>query len=458
MALEVNLDAYQERAFRECVPGVTATYPWGRGSGKTFFGRMLIHAKAMERPGIQIGLLMPTLKQARKVFWPGLFEDYEGPLRHCIVGRANKTELEVKYRNGSRLTTWGAENAGGIRGQRFGMLIEDETDDISPDVEQAVIRPTFSRSGKSAIWVKFGTPRKGRGGALYQSFSKALRGERGYVGFSIRSSESPQVDQEWLADVKADTPPDIYGREYDVNFDAAGGRVYGDVFVESFHVRAPPQNIQWSEMLIGCDHGYEHPGCLLLIGVIGSGRDAVAWVLDEVYARKQSEDWWVLRASNWTQPGWYPGAKFYGDPSQPARLAAYAAGANVRVQDVDNAVEDGIAVVSKMFVVRPRLDDDGNETEKFARLYIHPRCINLLTELGCTIPVYRENGEARKPLDGVGPYMRKKDKAHELRYTEDVVKINDDACDALRYPVFNRFSELFRVGHRGTKSLEQRSA
>jgi len=440
--LRFNLDSFQERAFWECVPGTIATYPWGRGAGKTFLGRALIHSQAFTRQGIHVGLLMPTLKQARQVFWPGLLADFEGPLRKRIHGRPNRTLLEATYENGSRLTTWGAENAGGIRGQRFDVIIEDETDDIAPEVEQAVVRPTFSRSGVNALWVKFGTPRRGRAGSLFGSFNRAQRKQSRYTGFALRSCESPQVDQAWLDGVKDDTPPDIYAREYDVNFDAAGGRVYGDVFNEKFHVRIPPEETQWTEILIGADHGWEDPGCLLLIGVLGSGRDAVAWVLDEIYERHRADSWWVDALKPWTE--WYPRHKFYGDPSRPGLVEDYRKLAHARVQEVDNAIEDGLAAVADRFLIRGRYDDKGELLERYARLYIHPRCVNTLTELGATVAPF----ENHKPLDGIGPYMRKKDPLLELRYLEEIVDRNNHAMDALRYPILNRFG----------KPLSQRNA
>lgn len=432
MALQFDLDAFQARAFRACKPGTIATFPWGRGSGKTFLGRALIHSRALGAPGRHVGLLMPSLKQARQVFWPALFDDFEGPLRHRIRGKANKTSLEVTYENGSRLTTWGAENAGGIRGQRFTDVIEDETDDIAPEVEQAVVRPTFSRSGMNALWIKFGTPRRGRAGSLWFSYQKALAGVAGYTGFSLRSRESPQVDQRWLDGVEGDTPPDIYAREYDVNFDAAGGRVWGDVFIEKFHVRPPPANAAWNEIIICADHGWEEPGCFLLVGVNGKGRDASAHVLDEIYERHRTEDWWREKLRTWL--GWYPGSKLYGDPSQPARLEAYRRD-GARVQEVDNSIFDGIDAVSDKFLIRKRHDEDGNEIERYTRLHIAPHCVNLLTELGCTPGVV----DGRKALDGIGPYMRKPDPTIELRYLEEVVDANNHASDALRYGIFNHF-------------------
>jgi hypothetical protein len=434
MSLAIAFDKYQGRAFRQCQPGTTATFPWGRGSGKTTLGRLLLHTGALDNPGIHIGLLMPTLKQARQVYWtPYLFADFDGPLKPFIKGKPNKTSLEVTFKNGSRLTTWGAENAGGIRGQRFHRLIEDEADDIDPDVEQAVVRPTFSRSGVNALWVKFGTPRRGRAGSLYSSYSKALRKVPGYSGFALKSSQSPQVDQVWLKGVANDTTPDIFKREYDVDFDAAGGRVWGDVFLESFHDSLPPENVKWSSVFICCDHGWEDPGCLLLVLVLGRGRDAVAWVVEEVYERHRTEGWWVDQAKLWLEL--YPRARFYGDPSMPSRVEAYRrAGANT--QEVNNSIDDGVAAVADRFLIRKRYDDEGNELEGYAKLYVSPRCVNLLTELGCEVPPYLDG---RKPLDGIGPYMRKRDSEVEGRYLDEIVDKNNHASDALRYGIFNFF-------------------
>lgn len=431
--LTIRLDSWQAKAWQLCRPGNIASFPWGRGSGKTTIGRLLLHTNALGGEKRHVGLLMPSLKQARQVYWPHLFEDFDGPLRGYIKGRPNKTLLEVVYRNGSRLTTWGAENAAGIRGQRFDVLIEDETDDIEPEVEQAVVRPTFSRSGMNALWVKWGTPRRGRAGSLYSSFSKALRGLPGYVGFALRADQSPQIDQVWLAGVKGDTPPDIYGREYDVNFDAAGGRVWGAVFSEDFHVRLPPSLATYSQVFICCDHGWEDPGCFLLVLVLGYGRDAVSFVVDEIYERHKTEEWWKARLSEWLEQ--YPTAKFYGDPSQPARIEAYRRDCGADTREVDNSIEDGIQAVADRFLIRKRYDEKGEIVERYSRLFVSPKCVNLLTELGCDRPVF----EGRKPMDGLGAYMRKRDPEAELRYLDEVVDKNNHASDALRYGIFNHF-------------------
>ena len=106
-------------------------------------------------------------------------------------------------------------------------------------------------------------------------------------------------------------------------------------------------------------------------GVRGSGRDGSAHVLDEIYQRHRTEDWWRAELRKWLS--WYPRAKLFGDPSQPARLEAYHHD-SARVQKVDNSIFDGIDAVSDKFLVRTRRNEEGEAVEKFARLYVTPRC------------------------------------------------------------------------------------
>lgn len=406
MTLEVRLDRHQRAALKALVPGWIITLAWGRGSGKSVFLDNAIHYLALQEPR-HIGLIMPELKQARNTHWvPRLFGQFANDLSDYITGPPNKTNLSVEYRNGSRLSTWGAENAHGILGQRFDVIVQDETDNIDPAIEAAVIRPTFSRSGQRSIWLRAGTPRRGRHGTLYAGWEKAKKGEPGHVAFRVPSSDSYWVDQAWLAEVKRTTDPRIFKREYECDFDASEGLVY-DLFDEDFHVREPPADIEWNDVLIGCDHGYEDPGVGLLIGIQGHGQDATAWVLEEIYENHKTEDWWCDKWRTWMK--WYPQALFYGDPSQPALLQAYKKKAGVRLRGrradnvVDNSLQDGIAAVAH------RLMKFSWQGQEHARLYVSKRCPNIIREMG----LYKRRPETRN--------------AEDMIYTEDIVD-KDNHC------------------------------
>lgn len=422
--LEVNLDRFQTAAYDLAKPGRVCTFGFGRGTGKTYLGRFLIHDKALSLPGIHVGLLMPSLKQARAVFWPGLMADFHH-LRGHLAGAPNKTELTANYANGSRLTTWGAENAQSIRGQRFDVLIEDEADDIDHAVESQVVEPTFSRSGTRSIWVKFGTPRRGRYGTLYRDFRRALDrvegadGKRKYFGFRVTSEQSPQVDQTWLAGVRKkllEEAPTVYAREYLCDFDAADGLVYS-MFVESFHAARQAPRGPWDEILVGCDHGWEDPGVFIVIGVQGHGRDAVCWVLEEVYEKHKEESWWIAKARDLKQKYARWPMRWYGDPSMPGKWRAIANGASVRFLDTINDREDGVAAVVDKLAVREF--ESGGAVQRHARLYVDPRCKNFIWEMA--------------------NYRRKRDPKDSERFLDVIQDGNDHAMDSTRYAIVSRF-------------------
>lgn len=401
-------------------PGVVCTFPLGRGSGKSFLARSLIHTGGLNQPGAHVGLIMPSLKQARQVFWPALLDDFEGALRGSLRGPPNRTELTATYANGSRFTTWGTENAGGIRGQRFTRIIQDETDLIDPATEHAVITPTFSRVGRNFEHAKFGTPLRGRYGSLYATFSLVGK-EPGFDGFKLRSEESPQVDQEWLARVKATTPPDIFRREYECDFDSGEGLVY-DLFDENFHVREPFANQVWSEVLVGVDWGYAHAGAMIVIGVIGNGEDAQAHVIEEVYTPGKVLDWWTDAARDIQRR--YQRARFFCDPSQPASVETLSGALGKWVEAGDNKHDQGIARVATMLM------RTGEEPKWWARLYVSAKCPNVIREFKT--------------------YRRRKDPKRDDRYLDDVEKRDDDAMDAIRYALLSRFGAPPNIRHEWT--------
>ncbi len=410
MTLRIELDDPQTKAWDMLQPGNTVTLPWGRGAGKSYFARTFLHQQALGRNNIHIGILYPSLKQARQVIWaPYLFADYEGDLKHCIR-RLDRTLLEAIYVTGSRVTTWGAENAGGIRGQRFDVIIQDEADDIDPSIEHAIVEPTMSRSGRSAIWLKTGTFRRGRHGVLFADYQRAIQGKDGYKTLRVRSCESPQVDQEWLKRVKEKTPASIFAREYDVDPDSIEGLVYP--FDEQFHVREPPPHFVFNEYIAGVDHGWTDPGVILLLGIHGHGNDAIAWILDEHYETELPNHEWDKRAKRWDTLV----DTFWCDPSRPDRIRDLRnAGCNARA--ADNDIQAGVGRVADLLFKRT-----ASEGTEWARLYVHPRCTNTIWEF--------QN------------YRRKRDPADRERYLEAIQDKSNHSMDSARYALISRFGRI----------------
>ena len=423
MPLTINLDRFQSAAFDACRPGRTVVLTFGRGSGKTFLLASLLHVLALQRPNLKIGLLLPSLKQARAVFWyPHLLPTYYGELKPHI-SKLNLSELSATYCNGSRVTTWGMENAGSIRGQRFDVLIQDECDDISPELEASIVEPTLSRAGASAIVVKAGTYTRGRYGILYRDTKLAQAGETGFVSFKCTSEQSPHVDQGWLAGVKRRINPRTYEREYLCNPDSAEGLVY-PMFTEHdtdgfAHVRAPHPETVWQETIIGVDWGFEHAGVMLAIGVAGGGLDTWCHVIEESYHTGWTPGEWLDEAARLHER--YPQARWYAGPDRPERILELKREIGLNIRGAANSVQEGIDCVAGALFVRR------DTAEPYAKLYVAPQCEATIREFS--------------------KYRRRKDGKAEGQFLDDVEKTNDDALDALRYAMFSRFGRTLGAIH-----------
>lgn len=487
----IELNSPQWRAQRVIAARRSVFYGWGRGVGKSWFTRLqwwqqVAKWEHVVRPGapggltgVRITALMPTLKQFKDVHWEGIERELgKGGIWAGLAARLNRNEAQITFPGGSWIKPFpaSAHNSKTARGMRSDILSGDEIDDIDPAVYDSVAIPWLSEPWSLGIELLGGTPTRGRFGLWYRSlkagqFGRRLRrGEmadaealetdvaqavisvfstlaaedwpqgiprdpeqaalhvlRSFYSFHATYRDAPEtVSPITVASAKARTPPATFRREWEADPDAAEGLVYGDVFDEAFHVRKPPPEQVWTDILVGCDHGWEHPGVMLLIGVAGKGADATAWVLREIYASRQSDQWWKDRLREWV--AWYPRHLFYGDPSQPRTLDAYKRECKARIRECDNSVEEGLRAVADRLVIR---EIDG---EKRARLYVDPCCANTIREFGM--------------------YRRKRDTRGANAFLDDVDKRNDDAMDALRYPIFNFFGPA--PGGRNTRHLENR--
>jgi hypothetical protein len=453
--IDCRLNAPQRRAFNALhnKRRRIIVLAWGRGVGKSYFVRQIWWKLVQEyehrlrddalRPfrGVRIIVLMPTLKQFKDVHLAGILGELSDEWAH-LGGKVDKQSGQIDFPGGSWIKPFPASdhNSKTARGMRCDLICADECDDISREVYDSVASPWLSEPWSLGLQINGGTPRRGRHGLLYRQYDSGRKGKRLRLGETVPGLRQEQVEKfpkifsfhatyrnapenvsgEAAAEAKASSVPSVFAREWECDFDAGEGLVYGGAYDERFHVKRPPDGAVWSDVLIGCDHGYEDPGVLLLIGVQGSGRDAVSWVLEEVYEQHRTEDWWKAQLKRWTTK--YPSHKFYGDPSMPARIEAYRRDCRARTQDVDNAIEDGVAVVADRFLIRERHDGEGNLIDRVARLFVSPACVNLIRELGT--------------------YKRRNDPRDPDRYTDAIFDRDNHAPDALRYALYNRFKEF----------------
>lgn len=434
--------ALAHRAFR---PRQTVCIPWGRGGGKSTVLRMLCYLlvawwdsrirPGCDETGVRIAIILPTLVQARKIHQRKLVSELAGKWA-WLGGKINLTELRVEFPGGSWIQFVSAEALDGARGLRLDVAIVDEADDVDPEPFDAILVPWFTEPHSLAMTLVSGTPKRGRYGLLYRTHARGIGkmldddGCRFLDHHSFHAScyDFPKfVSATAIAKAKRETSPTIFAREWLCDFDSAEGLVY-PMFSETVHVLEPHHETVWTEVLVGADWGWEDPACFLVIGIIGSGADARAHVIHEVYGSRLTDDQLVAEAQQIV--AWYPSAKWYPDPSRPDRIALLKSKAGIRLGDVDNAIEAGVDCVSNLLALRER--ENG---ARAARLYVSSRCPNVVREMGV--------------------YRRKRDPKNKERVLDDIEDKNNHAMDALRYPLLARFRAR-AAGGRNDRGAEQR--
>lgn len=432
----------QARSHRAFLPGRTVTNAWARGCGKSWFLRWIgwyeqvakydgIVLPGAKHKGVRINHLMPTLEQSRRVNGALLQAELEGEWA-CLGGHLNKQSWTVNFPGGSYIQWITSERAQSQRGLRGDVLTCDEADDIELGVFDSVTGPFFSEPHSLKQMLLGGTPRRGRKGALWRYYHDLPKQRPDlYTGIHATCWDAIKagfISQQYAEQMQEVTPAAIFAREWECDFDAAEGIIFS-TFRENFHVRNPPDDVQWDDMFYVADHGYEDPGVILLIGQLGSGADATYWILDEVYEQHQEPDWWLDKVRERIE--WYPQAKWYPDPARPDLCKSWKR-AGARVQEVikyAGSVEDGIDVIKRLLHIRKR---PGGEVVEYAKLYVSECC--------------------PRTIDEFQLYKRKRDSRDPDVFLEDIVDSQNHSIDSIRYGF------LTRLGYTSRKTYESGEA
>lgn len=482
--LGFRLNQPQFDAFSAVRARTTVFYGWGRGVGKSWFSRLNWWLQVAEWDGkrrdgcpnnlrgVRIMVLMPTLKQFKDVHWDGIVSELgPGGQWEFLGAKLNGQRGEITFPGGSVVRPFPAaeHTSKKARGMRVDILCADEIDDIDPDVYYAIAIPCLSEPWSLGIELLGGTPTRGRHGLWYAmrargevarrlragelSEDDALNNEsaqdilmvfegmheddwpegvpkgareatihvlRSYYGFHATYKDAPEtVSALAVARARSTTPLATFQREWEANPDAGEGVIYA--FDERFHVRHAPRLMDFTSFGVGVDHGDVDPGVMILFGIVGSGRDAVAWAIDEWYEPGQLNSVWDKRIKEWQFPidGVPIQSECYADPSRKDRIRDWRnQGCNMRDLPADvKPIKAGLARVQDLLHIRR---DDREGCEDWCRLYVDPRCKNLIREFG----MYRwkkapDGTFLEKPADGF-----------------------DHAMDAMRYFLAGHFGPI----------------
>jgi phage terminase large subunit len=356
----------------------------GIGSGKTWFGGMWACMQAQtEGHGM---VLAPTYRMLEDVTEPQLLQFLEA---HQINFTHERGRGKINTASGT-IFLRSAEKPDRLRGPNLAWAWGDEAAMWKESAWKVLIGRLRTHNARSLI-----TTTPAGFNWVHTYFVEKESPQYGYVHGSSR--ENQHLDPDFVADLILDYTSEFAAQEIDGQFVAFEGIIYPefrrDVNVEDFEIQE-----DWT-LARSIDFGYTNPFVCLFAAIDHDGR---IHVYNEWYQRRQLIPAHASgiqgieeRPISWTVSDW--------DAQESAELHA----AGIPSINAKKEVKIGIAATKARWKRQP----DG-----LPRLLIHPRCVNLIKELG----MYRW-----KPApDGAVA------NAHE-----EPLKVADHACDALRYLV-----------------------
>jgi len=212
----------------------------------------------------QVALIaMPTLKQAKSIFWLPLLNLLENS---PAVASINKSDYRITFK-GPRpdLILRGADRQGDrLRGQNLCFAGLDEFQDFQSSVWDKVIEPALTRNRNWRALV-IGTP-KGRASFFYTFHLRAIKA-KGWEYFHATTFDNPFISRRALRRAEDELPAKVFRQEYRAGWEDFDGQLFSSI---GEHHKADAIPAQFKSVYLGVDWGEVNP-FLMVVGVSHSG-------------------------------------------------------------------------------------------------------------------------------------------------------------------------------------------
>ena len=209
----------------------------GRRFGKSFVTSVL-GAEEMLYPNAQVLICSYRLENCKVIFRQ--VRDIIKKLGIEIVVDRQK-ELELELINGARLCVASNDNVESRLGNAVSLLIIDEAKLFHRSLYETFLEPQLLDYAPYSRTIMISSPQPGWLETYYERGQSKDPRYADYFSVSLPSSSNPTNSKEFLAKLKARTPPDIWDQEYEGKFVSAAGRVFKEfsgvdnVFDEDSH-------------------------------------------------------------------------------------------------------------------------------------------------------------------------------------------------------------------------------
>lgn len=191
----------------------------GRQWGKTLLGINLILKWALTTNNSTLMWVAPVYSVSKKV----LEEITNAVGGTPVVKSINKSDMEIRFINGSKILFRSGEREDNLRGNTLDYLVVDEAAFIKDTVWNQVLKQTVMVKGKRVFFIS--TP-KGKN-FLYSLHMKGLEGdEKTYLSLNGTSYDTPYISKDELEEAKQNLPEAVYRQEILAEFIDDGGEVF----------------------------------------------------------------------------------------------------------------------------------------------------------------------------------------------------------------------------------------
>lgn len=369
----------------------------GTGSGKTIAGVFEMLSWLLENPGCVGYIFEPIYKMVPRILIKTLHDLLGYPFfSNPIIVDYNKGEHRIDLVNRSQLWFGGLDDPEMAEGPNIDVVQIDEARlirhfDVAWRVVQRRIRGSVPGKYPTGAWVT--TTPNAPGSPLHLFFENPKTRNPESKSYNMALDDNPHLTEDYIRNIKRTHHGGLAERFIWGRFAAVGaGTIPFDYTV---HVITPSQFkrniiIHW---VYGIDFGWTNPSCIL---VIGFDRDGRAYVVDEFYMPRVTEDRVLAEGKAFIQR--YGPGRFYCDPTQ-LQTIKWLCDNSIDAVKSEPKRKEGIRHMAGYF---PKAGDDR------PRIYILSHCVNTIAELQVYDETKKEFDHAVDPLRyGLGSKMKK---------------------------------------------------
>lgn len=371
----------------------------GRRSGKSKLSAMEICELLFNPafPGQRIWIVAPHFDTTKFVFrevWAVMKKHI--PSSALIEARFTDQKRIIRTIWGSELLCKSGDNLDALDGEELDLLVMDEAAKTKFIAWNQHLRPTMSSRKGRVIFI---TTPEGKNW-IHDLYKKGNDPKStNWQSFTFTSASNPHGSvREDMEDARTEMTPETFQQEYLAAFVSRSGLVYKSFSFAKHVISVSQLPKEFDEVIVGIDYGFINPSAFLLIGI----KDKRYYVIDEHYEKEMFDIDRKAVLQSFREKNWYRYCYADHDAEANAKLRLW----KFPMRKAEKDVAGGIEKVSQKMMIKK----DGKPS-----LFIVNTCTDLITE-----------------LEGYS-YHEPKDSKNDI---EEPIKLDDHACDALRYAIF----------------------